>query len=224
MSEFSIFPPEMNQQIHRAGVIAVLVVDRVEDGVPLAEALFAGGIRAMELTLRTPVALKALKEIRSRVPQMLAGVGTVLTPDQLRQARDAGAAFGVSPGVNPRVLRTARDEQFPFAPGVITPSDIELALEHGCDLLKFFPAEPGGGMNFLRAMAAPYASRGLRFIPLGGLNARNIRPYLSDPLISALGGSWLAPQETVASQDWGRITMLATEACRIVQEVRAKLS
>ncbi len=215
-----MFPLSLSERICQAGVVAVLVVDRVEDAEPLAEALLAGGVSVMELTLRTPVALEVLSAVCSRVPQMLAGVGTVLTPDQLRQARDAGAAFGVSPGVNPGVLRAAINESFPFAPGVMTPSDIEVALEYGCDLLKFFPAEPIGGLSFLKAMAAPYACHNLRFIPLGGLNTDNIRPYLSDPLISAIGGSWLAPLEVIAAGNWKRITMLASEARKITDEVR----
>ncbi len=217
-----MFPAGLFERVCQAGVVAVLVVDRVEDAEPLAEALLAGGISAMELTLRTPVALEALSAVRSRVPQMLAGVGTVLTPDQLRQARDAGADFGVSPGVNPRVLRAAIAEKFPFAPGVMTPSDIEVALEYGCDLLKFFPAEPTGGLSFLKAIAAPYTSHNLRFIPLGGLNAGHIGPYLSDPLISAIGGSWLAPREVIAAGNWQRITMVASEARKIVDEVRRR--
>ena len=217
-----MFPGDLSERICQAGVIAVLAVDRVEDAEPLAEALLAGGISAMELTLRTPVAMEALKAVSCRVPQMLAGVGTILTPDQLRRARDAGATFGVSPGVNPGVLRAAINERFPFAPGVMTPTDIEVALEHGCDLLKFFPAEPSGGLSFLHAMAAPYAFRNLRFIPLGGLNTDNIRSYISDPLISAVGGSWLAPRDVVAAGNWKRITRLASEARKITDEVRGQ--
>lgn len=220
MNAFPAFSPDLSLRIEQAGIIAVLVVERVEDAIPLAEALLAGGVGTMELTLRTPVAMKALKAVRSCVPDMLAGVGTVLTPDQLKEARDSGAAFGVSPGVNARVLRAAVEESFSFAPGIMTPSDIEIALEHGCELLKFFPAEPSGGLNYLKTMAAPYVFRNLRFIPLGGLNVGHIRPYLTDSLITALGGSWLAPREAIASRDWPRITALAAEARQIIRSVR----
>ncbi len=217
-----LFPEDLAARVRDAGIIAVLVVDRVDDAVPLASALFKGGVTVMELTLRTPVALDALRAIRAEVPEMLAGVGTILTPEQLAAAREAGAAFGVSPGVNPRVLSAAREAAFPFAPGVATPSDIETALEHGCRLLKFFPCEPSGGLPYLRAIAAPYAHLGLRYIPLGGVNAANMGDYLKDPLISALGGSWLAPKETVAKGDWAAITTLASEASQKIQSLRIK--
>ena len=136
-----VFSAELRKKIREFGVIAVLVVDRAEDAVVLARTLVEGGVRAMELTLRTPAAVQALRAIRAEVPEMLAGIGTILTPDQVREVRDAGAAFGVSPGCNPRVVRAAMDAGLSFAPGVATPSDIEIALEMGCRLLKFFPAE-----------------------------------------------------------------------------------
>lgn len=215
-----LFPLASARRIEDVGVIAVLVVDRTEDGVPLAEALLAGGVSTMELTLRTPVAIDVLKLVRARVPEMFAGVGTVLSPDQLKEARDAGAAFGVSPGINARVLKTAGEEKFPFAPGIMTPSDIEVALEHGCNLLKFFPAEQCGGLSYLKTIAAPYAFRNLRFVPLGGLNPGNIKAYMADPLIAALGGSWLAPRDAIVARDWKRITALASEARQMIEDVR----
>ncbi|HRJ73407.1 MAG TPA: hypothetical protein PLS03_14375, partial [Terrimicrobiaceae bacterium] len=134
----------------------------------------------------------------------------------------AGAAFGVSPGTNPKVLEAAAERGFSFAPGILTPSDIEAAVGHGCRLLKFFPAEPSGGLAYLKAMSAPYAHLGLRFVPLGGLNAGNMASYLSDPLISALGGSWLAPRDAVKAGQWDVITSLASDAVQIIQSVRKK--
>jgi 2-dehydro-3-deoxyphosphogluconate aldolase/(4S)-4-hydroxy-2-oxoglutarate aldolase len=218
----SVFSPEMVERIRSNGVIAVLVLDRAEDAVPVARALLAGGVGAMELTLRTPAAIEALRQIRQEVPEMLAGIGTILMVEQVKQVADAGAAFGVSPGVNPRVVKEAQRLKLPFAPGIVTPSDVEQALECGCTLLKFFPAEPSGGLNYLKAMAAPYVHLGVKFVPLGGLNAANTKTYLQDPLILALGGSWLAPREVIANRDWGKITETAREASRIVQEVRGK--
>ena len=215
-----IFPDEMAGRIERLGIVAVLIVDREEDAVPLARALMAGGVGALELTLRTDAALGALRAIRAAVPEMLAGVGTILTPAQVDQAAEAGAAFGVAPGVNRRVLEAAMARGLPFAPGVATPSDIEAALECGCRLLKFFPCEPSGGLPFLKAMAAPYLHLGVKFIPLGGINAKNMATYLADPLISALGGSWLAPRDAIRSGDWNAITNLASEAVATIQSAR----
>jgi 2-dehydro-3-deoxyphosphogluconate aldolase/(4S)-4-hydroxy-2-oxoglutarate aldolase len=198
----------------------VLVVDRVEDAVPLAEALYAGGVGVMELTLRTPAALDALKAIRAGVPDMIAGVGTILTPDQVLQARDCGAAFGVAPGMNPRVLTAAAEAGLSFAPGVLTPTDIEHALEFGCRLMKFFPCEVSGGLAYLKNIAAPYAHLGVRYIPLGGLNEKNMATYLSDPLVGALGGSWLAPRELIQQGDWSAITARAQAATQIIQSLK----
>jgi len=217
----NIFPSELAARIERAGIIAVLIIDRVEDAVPLAKALLDGGVDVMELTLRTDAALGALKEIRANVPEMLAGVGTILTPAQVSEVRAAGAGFGVSPGFNRRVAEAALAEGLPFAPGVATPSDIEAALECGCRLLKFFPCEPSGGLPFLKAMAAPYLHLGVKFVPLGGLNAKNMGTYLADPLISAVGGSWLAPKDAIKAGDWAAITGLAKEAVANIAAARA---
>lgn len=216
-----LFDSTLASKITDAGIVAVLVIDRVEDAVPLAQALLAGGVTAMELTLRTPAALDALKAIRPAVPDMVAGVGTILTPEQVELAVGAGAAFGVSPGVNPNVLRAAREAKLSFAPGIATPSDIESAVENGCQLLKFFPAEPSGGLSYLKAISAPYAHLGLKYLPLGGLNAANMTSYIADPNVAALGGSWLAPRDLIKAGSWDKITSLAAHAVRIIKEVRA---
>jgi 2-dehydro-3-deoxyphosphogluconate aldolase/(4S)-4-hydroxy-2-oxoglutarate aldolase len=207
-------------RIKKTGIIAVLIIDRVEDGVPLAKALIQGGVDVMELTLRTDAALGALKEIRAHVPEMLAGVGTVLTPAQVAAVKAAGAEFAVSPGINPRVVNAAVEAGIPFGPGVATPTDIENALECGCTLLKFFPAEPSGGLAFLKAMAAPYLHLGVQFIPLGGVNEKNMGTYLADPLIAAIGGSWLAPRELIREGRWAEITQLAKSAVEIIKSTR----
>lgn len=215
------FNVELARQLEATGVVAVLTIDRAEDAPNLAQALLAGGVSAMELTLRTPAALDALRRIRAEVPSMLAGVGTILTPAQVGEAVEAGAAFGVSPGASPRVLEEAVRLGFSFAPGVAVPSDIERALEFGCALLKFFPAEPMGGLSYLRSMAAPYGHLGVRFVPLGGLTQGNMSTWLADPLVAAVGGSWLAPRDAVRRQDWEAIRALAAEARTAVEQVRS---
>lgn len=217
------FDPELAAKVASSGVIAVLIVDRVEDAVPLAEALLEGGVDVMELTLRTPVALAALKAIRAAVPGMVAGVGTILTPAQAQAAREAGAAFGVAPGTNPRVLQAAADIGLSFAPGIATPSDIEAALEHECQILKFFPSEASGGLSYLKNIAAPYAHLGLKYVPLGGVNEKNMATYLAEPLVGALGGSWLAPRDLIQSGDWAKIRANAAAAVEIIRVARKPL-
>jgi 2-dehydro-3-deoxyphosphogluconate aldolase/(4S)-4-hydroxy-2-oxoglutarate aldolase len=207
-------------KINECGVVAVLMIDREEDAVPVAEALLAGGVRAMELTLRTDAALPALAAISKAVPEMLAGIGTIIRVDQVSQVVDAGAAFGVSPGVNAAVIEAAQSAGLPFGPGIMTPSDIEAALGFGCEVLKFFPAGSSGGLAHLRNIAAPYAHLGLKYIPLGGVNAANMNEYLSDPLVAAIGGSWLANREMIAARDWDGITANAKVAMANVAAAR----
>ena len=212
-----LFDPALAEKVSDAGVVAVLVIDDAGDAVPLARALLDGGVNVMELTMRTPAAIEALVHIRREVPEMIAGIGTILTVDQLHAACDAGAAFGVSPGCNARLLDAARAAGFSFGPGIATPSDVEVALEHGCRLLKFFPAEQLGGLKYLRAMAAPYAHLGLRYVPLGGLTADNAASYLKDPLIAAIGGSWIAPREAIQAKDWTAIGANARGARQLAE-------
>lgn len=217
-----MIPAPLATRIQSTGIVAVLVVDNEEDGPPLARALLAGGVDVMELTLRTPAALGALRRIRAEVPEMLAGAGTVLSAAQVAEVKNAGAEFAVSPGVNPRVLQAAGDAGMPFAPGIATPTDIELALECGCRMLKFFPAEHSGGLPYLQAISAPYRHLGVSFLPLGGLNAKNMAAYLSDPLVPAIGGSWLAPREAIREARWNDITTLAKTAVESIKTIRAK--
>jgi 2-dehydro-3-deoxyphosphogluconate aldolase/(4S)-4-hydroxy-2-oxoglutarate aldolase len=206
--------------LHQAGVIAVLMIDRAEDAVPLARALFEGGIRGIELTLRTESALESLRRVRAEVPEMIIGAGTILSPKQAYEAKAAGASFGVAPGMNPRVVAEAQRLGLPFAPGVCTPTDIELALEAGCKVLKFFPSEPCGGLPYLRTIAAPFMHLGVQFIPLGGVGPANAALYFQEPSVLALGGSWLAPKNLISQGDWQEITRLASEATTIVRQYR----
>jgi 2-dehydro-3-deoxyphosphogluconate aldolase / (4S)-4-hydroxy-2-oxoglutarate aldolase len=214
-----MFPEDLHKLIKASKVVAVLVIDDAKHAVPVAKALLRGGIGAMELTLRTAAALPALKAIKEEVPEMLAGIGTILTTEQVDQVVEAGAAFGVAPGMNPRIVQYAQDCGLPFGPGIMTPSDIEAALELGCRTLKFFPAETSGGLKHLQNMVAPYQHLGLDFIPLGGLNATNMVDYLKSPLISAIGGSWIAKKELINAEDWDTIEANAREARTIADSI-----
>lgn len=200
-------------------VIAVLVIDDLADAVPLAGTLLESGVRCVELTLRTPCAIDALKIIRREVPEMTAGIGTVLTRDQIREIKSAGAAFGVAPGLNRNVLDETEKHELPFAPGIATPSDIEAALEYECRVMKFFPAEPSGGLSYLESIAAPYAHLNLQFIPLGGLNEQNLHQWLENPLVCAVGGSWIAPRNLIQEKNWDEIRRRARTAAAIADEV-----
>ena len=201
------------------GVVAVLMIDRVDDAVPVAEALLRGGVDAMELTLRTEAALPALELITGSVPEMLAGIGTILKPDQVIQARDSGAAFGVSPGTNVEVIEAAHAAGLPFAPGIMTPSDIERALPFGCEILKFFPAGSSGGIKHLKNIAAPYAHLGLKYVPLGGINEENMTDYLKEDIIASVGGSWIAHRDLIASGQWDQITLNASSAVQAYENL-----
>ncbi|RYD34775.1 MAG: bifunctional 4-hydroxy-2-oxoglutarate aldolase/2-dehydro-3-deoxy-phosphogluconate aldolase [Verrucomicrobiaceae bacterium] len=212
-------------RLQQSLIVAVLILDRVEDAVPVAEALLEGGVDVMELTLRTPAALGAVREIRDRVPGMLVGVGTILNVDQISQVLDAGGNFGVSPGTNPRVIEAALGAGLPFAPGICTPSDIERALEFDRKLLKFFPAEPSGGLKYLEAIGAPYAHLGVKYIPLGGVNPSNCNNWLASPLVGGIGGSWLASKPLIEAKNWNSVREAAAYAIAIRDGVyRAKKS
>ena len=202
-------------------MIAVLVIDAADHAVPLATALLDGGVDCMELTLRTPAAIEALNNVRARVPDMLAGIGTILTPQHVDSVLEAGAAFGVAPGLNPNVIRRAQQRKLPFAPGIVTPSDVEAAIELGCRELKFFPAQPSGGIAYLNSISAPYAHLGLQYIPLGGISTGNLAEYLADPAVPAVGGSWIAPRELIGKQDWAEIKNRATATRELIDQARS---
>ena len=212
--------PDIIEKIDRAGVIAVLVVDEVKHAVPLAHALMKGGVDAIELTLRTPAAMDAAKAIKKEVPELTLGFGTVLTVDQVKAVADLGADFAVAPGCNPKVIEEANKFGLSFAPGIMTPSDIELAVEQGCRVLKYFPAETSGGMDQLKNMSAPYQYLDLKFIPLGGLNILNASTYLESRLITAIGGSWIAKRDVIQSENWELITSNALEIRQLIDKVR----
>lgn len=200
-------------------VVPVAVIEHEADAAPIARALLAGGLSTLELTLRTPAALDCIRAIRKAVPEMQVGAGTVLTAEQVRDVSEAGAFFAVSPGLNPRVLAAAKIHRLPFYPGVMTPSDVELGLEHGCKLQKLFPASVAGGIEMVKALAGPYAHTGLKLIPLGGITVHNMKDYLAHPLVAAVGGSWLVDPQRVAAKDWTGITERAAEAVAIARSI-----
>lgn len=212
---------EMIKKVDDAGVVAVLVIDELANAVPLAKALLAGGVSAIELTLRTPIAFEAAKLIKAEVPEMTLGFGTVLTVAQVDACVAAGADFAVAPGCNPKVIKAAIDKGLSFAPGITTPSEIEIAIELGCRVLKLFPAETSGGMKNLENMVAPYKYLGLTFIPLGGLNINNAASYLESPLITAIGGSWIAKQDMIQAKNWELITKNAQEITDLITKIRS---
>jgi len=203
--------PEIAEKIIKDRVIAVLVIDELKHAVPLAKALVKGGVNTIELTLRTPVALDATKAIKNEVPEITLGVGTVLTSEQVEAVAKIGADFAVAPGCNPNVIKAARECGLSFAPGIMTPTDIEIAVELGCRILKYFPAESSGGLKHLQSMVSPYQHLGLKFIPLGGLNIQNVSAYLQSSLIAAVGGSWIAKCSLIQAENWDAIIQNAQE-------------
>jgi 2-dehydro-3-deoxyphosphogluconate aldolase/(4S)-4-hydroxy-2-oxoglutarate aldolase len=197
-------------------IVPVVVIDDVGQAIPLAEALQAGGLDVVEITLRTPAAEAAIEAICRKFPRMLVGAGTILEEAQIPRVVAAGAQFGVAPGLNEAVVRKAQACGLPFIPGVMTPSEVECALALGCRILKFFPADAAGGVKMLRSIAAPYAHTGVKFIPLGGLNATNAAEYLTLPSVIALGGSWIVDRKLIAENNWAMITRLTREALALV--------
>lgn len=208
----SAFPDPLLDQLRHSKIIAVTVIDDSKNAQLLAETLLESGINAIELTLRTPEAFQCLAIMRKTCPDMIAGVGTVLTTDQVKRAVDEGAAFAVAPGLSPEVVEAARAAGLPFAPGIMTPSDIEAALRLDCRLLKFFPAESVGGIRFLNTLTSPYAHLNLEFIPLGGLTVENFTDYLNLKNVPAVGGSWIAPRDAIKRRDWKTIRENASQA------------
>jgi 2-dehydro-3-deoxyphosphogluconate aldolase / (4S)-4-hydroxy-2-oxoglutarate aldolase len=199
-------------------VIPVVTISDVAHAVPLAKALVRGGVRVVEVTLRTPAALEAIEAIASGVPDILLGAGTVVTDAHLRDAEQAGAAFAISPGSTPALLAAAQRAKIPFLPGVATPSEIMRAVEAGYDHLKFFPAAVFGGTDALKAFGGPFPT--LRFCPTGGISAENAAQYLALPNVVCVGGSWLTPAAAVAAGNWAEIERLAREAVANIARAR----
>jgi 2-dehydro-3-deoxyphosphogluconate aldolase/(4S)-4-hydroxy-2-oxoglutarate aldolase len=221
--ESRVFQSNVLERVKKSGIIAVLEIEDAENALPVVDALLEGGISAIELTLRTPSALDSIRKITKFKPEMTVGVGTVIFPEQVDDIIKAGAHFGVAPGLNPDILSKAKGLGYSFAPGVVTPSELEIALMHGCKVLKFFPAEPSGGISYLKSISNPYSYLDLTYIPLGGVNLSNLSEYAGMREVIAVGGTWIARRNTINDRDWKTITSNAVEAKKIWDDIRSKL-
>ena len=204
------FTPTLSKRI-----VSVITIDRAEDAEPLAQALLDGGLDAMEVTFRTEAAPEAIRRIKAAFPKVHLGAGTLLTGEQVVKALGAGATFGLAPGLNPEIVRFAHERGMGFIPGVMTPTDVEIALSLGCMVQKFFPADVAGGVKMLKTLSGPYGHTGVKFIPLGGVSASTMRDYLDAPGVAAVGGSWIADRNLIKAGDWSGITALAKKAVGI---------
>lgn len=213
-----ISPDPMKQLLEETGVVPVVVIENADDAVPLARALLAGGLPVIEVTFRSQAAPQAIENIAQQVPEAVIGAGTVLNAEQVRIARDSGAGFIVSPGLYPPVVEASQADKLPVYPGISTATELQSAWNIGLRTVKFFPAELAGGIAMLKALGSVF--RDVKFMPTGGVSPGNLRDYLSLPAVAACGGSWLAPADLVAAQDFGGITHLASEAKKIVTETR----
>ncbi|MBQ8626511.1 MAG: bifunctional 4-hydroxy-2-oxoglutarate aldolase/2-dehydro-3-deoxy-phosphogluconate aldolase [Agathobacter sp.] len=206
------------EKIQKTGIIPVVVLNDVKDAEPLAKALIEGGLPCAEVTFRTDAAEESIRIMKEKFPEMLLGAGTVLTTDQVDRAVAAGAEFIVSPGLNPRIVKYCVEKNIPITPGCANASDIEQAIENGLEVVKFFPAEPAGGLKMIKALAAPYV--GVKFMPTGGISASNVRDYLAYDRIIACGGSWMVSGDLVKAGEFDKIKELTAEAAAIVKEMR----
>ena len=205
-------------KIREAGIIPVITIDDEVQAVPLAQALRKGNMKCIEITLRTEKALNAIAIIKEKFPDCIIGAGTVLTIEQVKEAITMGADFIVSPGSNPRVIDYCKKQDIIIIPGVATPSEIEMNLEMGIKVMKFFPAEACGGLNMIKAMSAPYGN--VMFMPTGGINEANVKFYLENNKVIACGGSWMVQKQLIEQGKFSEITRLAARAMNIVSEVR----
>ncbi len=197
-------------------IVPVITLERVEDAVPLARALVAGGLRLLEITLRTPAAADSAAAIIQEVPEAIVGIGTVLTPKDLERAQALGARYALSPGATPDLLEAASRSEMPFIPGIATASELMAALVHGFQTVKFFPAAAAGGIPALKAFAGPFPQA--RFCPTGGIDEKNARDWLALPNVVAIGGSWVCPTSDIRAQAWGEITAKAQRAVASVKD------
>ena len=209
---------EVLEKLGQYGIVPVVVLNDSKDAAPLADALCDGGLACAEVTFRTEAAADSIRIMTEKHPEMLVGAGTVLTTKQVDEAVEAGAKFIVSPGLNPTVVKYCIEKNIPITPGVATPSEMEQAIELGLNLVKFFPAEPSGGLAMINAVAAPYTM--LKFMPTGGINPNNVKDYLNSDKIFACGGSWMVKGNLINNGDFDKIKELTKEAVNIVKEIR----
>ncbi len=196
-------------------IVPVLVIDRVEDALPIAEALLAADVKVLEVTLRTPSALDVISAIAKELPEAVIGSGTVTNRQQLQQSIDAGAKFAISPGLTKDLLQAGNESEIALIPGISSISELMDASDFGYDHLKFFPAEASGGVNAIKSIGGPFPD--IKFCPTGGINLNNVRDYLALPNVICCGGSWLVPNQAVVSKNWSQITQLANEAIAFVK-------
>ena len=206
------------KKIEKIGIVPVVVLNDAKDAEPLAKALCEGGLPCAEVTFRTDAAEESIRIIAEKYPEMLVGAGTVLTVDQVDRAVAAGAKFIVSPGFNPKVVKYCLDKGIPVTPGTQTPSEMEQAIEMGLDVVKFFPAEPAGGLAMIKAVAAPYTM--LKFMPTGGINLNNVEEYLKFDKILACGGSWMVKGDLIKAGKFDEITQMTKDAADLVARIR----
>ena len=206
------------KQICSTGIVPVVVLNKADDAEPLAQALVKGGLPCAEVTFRTDAAEESIRRIAKKFPEMFVGAGTVLTTEQADRAVGAGAKFIVSPGLNPKVVEHCLKKGYPITPGIMTPTELEMALGFGLDVVKFFPAENAGGLKMIKAMSAPYTM--MKFMPTGGINATNVRDYLACNKILACGGSWMVKGDLVTAGNFAEIERLTKEAAGIVKDIR----
>lgn len=211
---------ELLERIGEIGIVPVVVLNDVKDAEPLAQALCDGGLPCAEVTFRTDAAEESIRRMTESFPDMLVGAGTVLTIDQVDRAVAAGAKFIVSPGLNPKIVKYCNEKGVLIIPGCANPSDVEQAIENGLSVVKFFPAEQAGGLNYIKAIAAPYT--GLKFMPTGGINPKNVRSYLAYDKILACGGSWMVKGDLVQAGEFDKVRELVKEAVEIVKESRGR--
>lgn len=211
---------KIRNKLNQIGIVAVVTFENIEEVRPTIKALHSGGVRALELALRTPIAFDAIKIVHDEFPDILLGAGTVIKTDQIKKLKNIGIDFAVSPGINRNVLNSALEYDIPFAPGITTASDIETALEFDCKLLKFFPAEKIGGLSYLEAINGPYKYLGIKYLPLGGLSQTNIKQYFNSEIISCIGGSWIANRTLIKNNDFHTIKTNAKNAMTIFNKER----
>lgn len=202
----------------KSGVIPVVVLDDTAKALTTANALLAGGVSVMEITFRTAAAADSIKAVSENCPEMLVGAGTVVTLDQCKQALECGAKFIVSPGFDPEVVSWCVERNIPITPGCVTPTEIMATMKLGLNVVKFFPAGVYGGLKAMKALSAPFG--GIKFIPTGGVDAKNLKEYLEAPFVHAVGGSWPCPKKEIAAGNFDAVTALCREASEIVREVR----
>ena len=208
------------ETLGKTGVVPVIVIEKKEQAVPLARSLVKGGLPVLEVTFRTKVAAGAIAAIKREVPEAILGAGTLLTPQMVKDAKAAGAVFGVAPGFDPAVMAAAKEAGLPMCPGIATASELSQALTAGCEMVKFFPAEAAGGVKMIKNLLGAFRFTGVKFMPTGGVNISNVAEYLAVPEIVCCGGTWIVPKDALASGDWTAIERLAADAAALVREIR----